>query len=835
MIRWLATTCACVALLFASGARAQTVQVSGTVVDEAGLGIPGATVQLASTSRRELTTSGQNGAYTFSNVIQGSYQVTATLVGFAPALPVDVVVGANVADRRAESVLAPPLTLKIATVAETVVVSATKGDITLVDAPATMSVLTNAEIQSSPAQNYGDLLRAVPGLNVIQLSARDINITSRQATGTLSNTELVLLDGRSVYLDFFGVVLWDLLPTNFNDIKQIEVIRGPASAVWGANALTGVVNIITKSPREAKGAEVTFTGGFLSRDAGSQSGQGVGGLGGVNGSFADAPNQTWSYKVTAGYFNSAAFPRPAGTIPVIADPRVTGATIAAGPTVGGATYPADGPGAFGAAFANRGTSQPKFDARVDQELGRNGRLTYEGGVAGTQGVIYSGVGPFDVQSGSYLGFGRVNYTRNALKLNFFANVLHADAPNMLFPDPATGKALQMTLTTKTYDLEAGNATPIGSRNVVSYGGNYRRNNFAITLAPNAQDRSESGGYVQDEIFLNRVLLNVGVRVDKFGNLDDPFFSPRLSAVFKLTSDNALRFSFNRAFQSPSVINNYLDANIVSAQDLRALAPLLPAPLRPLVAAPFPLVVRAIGSELPIGGRSQTTLTEESLTAYEIAYTGTFLRKTTVGASFYVNDLNHSINFVQLPATLDPYTAANPPPGWQLPPSILAAMAGLGVYLPRTAFTYLNLGPLRQKGVELSVDHRVHQNLSVFANYSWQGQPQILSDPNPYPTAELSFPPTNRFNAGFNLDYGRALGNLSVNYSDKAFWTDVLTTPYFGYTDSYAMVNGMIGARWMRDKVTTSVKVTNLFNQDIQQHIFGDILKRMVVFEVKVRP
>ena len=50
-----------------------------------------------------------------------------------------------------------------------------------------------------------------------------------------------------------------------------------------------------------------------------------------------------------------------------------------------------------------------------------------------------------------------------------------------------------------------------------------------------------------------------------------------------------------------------------------------------------------------------------------------------------------------------------------------------------------------------------------------------------------------------------------------------------------MVNGTIGARWMRDKLTTSVKVTNLFNQDIQQHIFGDILKRMVVFEVKVRP
>jgi len=200
----------------------------------------------------------------------------------------------------------------------------------------------------------------------------------------------------------------------------------------------------------------------------------------------------------------------------------------------------------------------------------------------------------------------------------------------------------------------------------------------------------------------------------------------------------------------------------------------------------------------------------------------------------VNDENHSIHFTQLPANLDPYTAANPPPGWQLPPSILAVLAARGIFLPRTAFTYQNLGPLRQKGFELSVNHQALDSLSVFANYSWQGLPQILSDPNPFPAAELAYPPTNRFNAGFSVDANRYLGNLSVNYSDKAFWSDVLTAPYAGYTDSYTMVNGAVGARWMKGKLTTSVKATNLFNQDVQQHVFGDILKRMVVLEVKIR-
>src|SRR5687768_13560946 len=103
---------------------------------------------------------------------------------------------------------------------EVVVVTASKVETTLINAPVTISVITPEKIASSPAQNYGDLLRSVPGLNVIQMSARDINITTRQSTNTLANTQLTLLDGRSIYLDFFGLVLWDYVPSNMDDIKQ---------------------------------------------------------------------------------------------------------------------------------------------------------------------------------------------------------------------------------------------------------------------------------------------------------------------------------------------------------------------------------------------------------------------------------------------------------------------------------------------------------------------------------------------------------------------------------------------------------------------------------------
>ena len=229
----------------AAPAAAQTASVSGTITDQTGAAVPGATVTLDGPGGTAYGDSGSRGEYSFTNLANGSYKVTATLSGFAPGTRDVVVSGANVE--------VPAISLALASLSDTIVVSATKSDTALIDAPATISVVTSEVLASTPAQNYGDLLRSLPGVNVIQMSARDVNVTSRQGTSTLTNSQLVLLDGRSIYLDFFGLVLWDFLPANMSDIKQIEVIRGPASAVWGANALTGVVNIITKTPRAGAG------------------------------------------------------------------------------------------------------------------------------------------------------------------------------------------------------------------------------------------------------------------------------------------------------------------------------------------------------------------------------------------------------------------------------------------------------------------------------------------------------------------------------------------------------------------------------------------------------
>jgi hypothetical protein len=100
--------------------------------------------------------------------------------------------------------------------------------------------------------------------------------------------------------------------------------------------------------------------------------------------------------------------------------------------------------------------------------------------------------------------------------------------------------------------------------------------------------------------------------------------------------------------------------------------------------------------------------------------------------------------------------------------------------------------------------------------------------------EVGIPAENRFNAGVNFNDRRFLGSLSLNYSDKAFWVDVLDRTFAGYTDSYTMVNASFGVKWNEGRVVTSIKGTNITNESIQQHNFGDVLRRSLVGEVQVR-
>src|SRR6202451_1508448 len=128
---------------------------------------------------------------------------------------------------------------------------------------AAIFVITQDDIRRSGATNIPDLLRLAPGVDVARVDANRWAISIRGFNDQHANKVLVLIDGRSVYSPSFSGVFWDMVDVPLEDIERIEVIRGPGGTVWGANAVNGVINIITKNAQATRG-------GLVSAGTGSQ-------------------------------------------------------------------------------------------------------------------------------------------------------------------------------------------------------------------------------------------------------------------------------------------------------------------------------------------------------------------------------------------------------------------------------------------------------------------------------------------------------------------------------------------------------------------------------------
>ena len=127
--------------------------------------------------------------------------------------------------------------------------------------PAAVFVLTPDDIRRSGATSLPDVLRLVPGMQVAQQDAARYAIGIRGFADRLSRSMLVLMDGRAVYSPLFAGTYWEVQNTMLEDIERIEVIRGPGGTLWGANAINGIVNIITKRAADTQGTLVTATAG----------------------------------------------------------------------------------------------------------------------------------------------------------------------------------------------------------------------------------------------------------------------------------------------------------------------------------------------------------------------------------------------------------------------------------------------------------------------------------------------------------------------------------------------------------------------------------------------
>lgn len=181
------------------------------------------------------------------------------------------------------------------------VYSATKKPQKMFGTAAAIYVITPEDIRRSGATNIPELLRMVPGVSVHKVNSHAWDISARGFNNSIfANKMLVLIDGRSVYTPLFAGVFWDVQDVVLEDIERIEVIRGPGGTLWGANAVNGVINVITKKAKDTQGTLVSVGGGSEERAFSTIR-------------YGGHSQQDWDYRVYTKYFDRAGGYRSTGT------------------------------------------------------------------------------------------------------------------------------------------------------------------------------------------------------------------------------------------------------------------------------------------------------------------------------------------------------------------------------------------------------------------------------------------------------------------------------------------------------------------------------------------
>jgi iron complex outermembrane receptor protein len=394
-------------------------------------------------------------------------------------------------------------------------------------AGAAIYVINQEDIRRSDATNIPDLLRMVPGVHVAQMNAHTWAISIRGFTDKYGDKVLVMIDGRSVYSPLSSGVNWDQQDVPLEDIERIEVIRGPGGTVWGANAVNGVINIITKSAKATPG-------GLISAGAGSQ--EGVQGLVQYGGQIGRAQG----YRVFADYTNLEDTAAPAGE-------KV-----------------ADGWHKAHVGFRSDGELSPKdvltvqgdlFQSREGQTIDTlltNNELPREAILDDT----------ITVGAGDILG--RWDHTLSngsGTSLQVYYDGYHR-------VERGLGEIRN------TVDVDFEHHLTLGARNNIVWGGGYRVTSddvtpgYAVRYLPAKRTDSLFSTFVQDEIKLTRTLwLTLGTKLEH--NSYTGFeYEPSAQLVWNLTTRQAVWASASRAIRQPARadFNILADVALVSLEN-----------------------------------------------------------------------------------------------------------------------------------------------------------------------------------------------------------------------------------------------------------------------------
>jgi outer membrane receptor protein involved in Fe transport len=248
-------------LLLAGTAQSAAAQETGTVtgtVTRTGEGSPLSSVSVSVQGTGLSTITAPDGRYTLRRVPAGPQVIVFRWLGYRPTeSQVTVEAGSTATVDVALEPVAVALT-------EIVVQGASRAPERIVEAPAAISVVPPDVLQNASITGQAPLaLQAVPGADVVQSGVNDFNVNARGFNSSLNRRVLVLQDGRDLAIAFLGSQEWNGMTQPLEDLGKVEMVRGPGSALYGANAFSGVINITTPTAREALGTKVTLSGGEL--------------------------------------------------------------------------------------------------------------------------------------------------------------------------------------------------------------------------------------------------------------------------------------------------------------------------------------------------------------------------------------------------------------------------------------------------------------------------------------------------------------------------------------------------------------------------------------------
>ena len=382
-----------------------------------------------------------------------------------------------------------------------IVITATRRAQRLTQAPSAITIITGEEIRQSGATSLPALLQVVPGLDMFRTSASNVSIATRGLNKEVPVRIQVLVDGLSIYEDLADVVFWYQIPLALEEIERIEIIRSPATALYGTKAFGGIIHIITKSPEALKGTHFSGTAG--------EAGTGIGNLihAGVHGNL--------TYKASLGYDRTNQFPNP----PV----------------------------------SRRSDELGREDTRgyflVNYKLAAGSGVSLSGGIDDFERREVFPAGPLQLVLAGHLGFVKAHYELDDFKVQLSSYHFDADITSPTFFADISSRL-------NVFQAQLQHSLVLASTHILTGGTTYRFVAADSELIGGSVHQHLATFFLQDEWKLrDNLALTVGVGVDVHPQAGVSA-SPRGSLVYSPWQDHTFRLSIGRGFRNPSLIENF---------------------------------------------------------------------------------------------------------------------------------------------------------------------------------------------------------------------------------------------------------------------------------------